>query len=251
MDDSIHLIDRIVVVGHVSGLAAATLVNRDVDDDRTGAHLFQIRFSDNLRCLLAGDQHRADNQVGCLQRVFDVDVVGVKGLDARSEDVVQVLQAVDVDIHDGDVRAHADRNLAGVGADASAADDDDVRLRGSGHAGEQNAGSAVNLLQILGAFLHAQAARNLAHRGKQRQITVLIQRLIGHALDAGGQHRVGQRAVRRQMQVGVDDLPLAEILVLVRKRFLDLDDHLSGLPHLARRFQNGGARLDVIVGHKA
>src|SRR5699024_3462289 len=79
MDDSIHLIDRIVVVGHVGGLTAATLVNRDVDDDRTGAHLFQIRFSDNLRCLLAGDQHRADNQVGCLQRVFDVDVVGVKG----------------------------------------------------------------------------------------------------------------------------------------------------------------------------
>ena len=53
------------------------------------------------------------------------------------------------------------------------------------------------------------------------------------------------------MQIGIDDLTLAEILVFIRKRFFYLDNHFGSFPDLSCGFQNGGSCFDIVFCHKS
>ena len=121
MNDTVHLVDWVVVVGHLGRFTASALVNGNVHNDRTRAHLAQVGTADNLRRLFARNQHSTHHQVRCLQSIFYVDIVGVEGLHSCAKDVVQIFQPMDVDVHDGDVGSHADCDFAGVGTDTAAA----------------------------------------------------------------------------------------------------------------------------------
>ena len=73
---------------------------------------------------------------------------------------------------------------AALRADDATAEDDDLGGRNAGHAAEQDAASAVRLLQVVRADLRRHAAGDFAHRREQRQRAVgRRDRLIG---DAGG-----------------------------------------------------------------
>ena len=77
---------------------------------------------------------------------FEVVGVGVEGVEAAGEDVVELAKAVEVEVYEGDTRAHAESDFGGVGADDAAADDADVAGRDAGDAAEQDAAAAVLLL---------------------------------------------------------------------------------------------------------
>ena len=42
---------------------AATLVNRDIDNDRSWSHCFHHVFGDDDRCLIAGDEYGANDEI--------------------------------------------------------------------------------------------------------------------------------------------------------------------------------------------
>ncbi len=63
------------------------------------------------------------------------------------ENVVQVGQPLEVHVEDRDFSAHADGDLRRGGADDAAADDADAAALHAGHSAEQNAFTAVRLLE--------------------------------------------------------------------------------------------------------
>src|SRR5436190_18273130 len=78
--------------------------------------------------------------------------------------VIEVTQAVEIDVEDGDVRTESCRDLGGVGADHAAAEDGDIRRLDAGNAAEQDAAAIERSFEILGPLLDAHPARDLAHR---------------------------------------------------------------------------------------
>ena len=80
-----------------------------------------------------------------------------------AEHVVELFEALEVDIKDSYVSTHADCDLACVHADGTAAEDNDVCLGCSGNAGKKDTLAAELLLEILGAFLDGETACDLAH----------------------------------------------------------------------------------------
>ena len=117
----------------------------------------------------SGDQDRADDQVGALDRFEDRVPVGIERRDVGRHDVVEVAQAVEVDVEDPDVGAQAGGDLGRVGADDSAAQDGDLGRGDARHAGEQDSAPFLGPLQVLGPFLDAHPAGDLAHRRQERQ----------------------------------------------------------------------------------
>src|SRR3990167_2108556 len=70
---------------------------------------------------------------------------------------------------------------------------------------------AVELLQILGAFLHGHAPGDFGHRRQQRQFARWqLDRLVGDAHRAGSDVRAGELFARGEMEVGEDDLAGAD-----------------------------------------
>ena len=243
--------DGIVVGSHMAGLAAAALIDGDVYKDRAVLHLRQIFFLEKLGCCAAGNQDRADHEVRVLHGALDIAVCGDQGLDVGAEQVVQFLQALEIDVHDGHIGAHADRDPAGVHADCSAAQNDYVCLGGSGNTGKQNALTAEALLQILGSFLDGKTAGDLAHRRQAGERAVFfLHGLIGHCLHLSGKQGVRLGLVRRQVQIGVEDQTIVEETIFLLQRFLDLDHHLDILPDICCQIDHGGTRCHIFFIRK-
>ena len=252
MDNAVLDEDRVVVVGDLGGLAAAALVDRNIDEDSARTHLFQIFLLENLRSGLARDQDAADDEIGILYALFNIRIGGDEGLDTCSKQVIQKGKSLQVDIEDRDVCTHADCNLAGIGTDIAAAEDNDVCLRSSGDTGQKDALAAESLLQVLGTFLDAQTACDLAHRRQKRNAAVTLdQGLIVYTLDLARQQGIGLRFVRCQVQVGVKDQALMEQRILFLQRLLDLDHHLAAVPYLLRRVTHHSASRDILVIREA
>ena len=233
MDDSVHHIDRIVMVGHMGGLTAAALVDDHVYEYGTRPHLLEVFLLHDLRCRCARiHQHAADDEVRFLYCRFHIGIVRYQSLDMEVEDLLELLEPLGIDVKDRDIRSHAECDLRCVHADVAAAEDDDVRLRCARYAAEQDSPSAVLGGQDLRAFLCAQASRDTAHRDQQRQ--ALVRRLHGlicHALYLALDQGVRLRLVCCKVQVGVQDQSFMEQRVLLRERLLDLDHHLGKVPH--------------------
>ncbi len=165
-------------------------------------------------------------------------------------DRVDLAEPGDVPVEDGDVRAHADRDLRGVLAGDAAADDDDIARAGAGDAAEQRAVTAALAHQVVGADLRGEAAGDLGHRGEQRQAAVgQLHRLVGDAGDLVAEEGVGAGLVGGQVQVGEQRQAGAHAVVLLRDRLLDLEHHVGDAPHFVRVWDDGGAGGDVgVVG---
>src|SRR3954452_20299666 len=121
------------------------------------------RIGDQLGRLGAGNQDRADDEIGFLDRVFEIEARRVAGLDAAAVLGVNLAKGVDVQVEDGDASAHALGDGGGVVAGHSAADDDDVGRRYAGDATHQDAAAAVGAHQVVRADLGGEAARDLTH----------------------------------------------------------------------------------------
>src|SRR5699024_10429570 len=136
---------RIVVRGGTAVLEAAALVDGDVDEDRTRLHVRDHLIGDELRRLLAGDEHGADDEVGTGQGLRDLVLVRHLRRDRTGEGLVDLPQARDVDVDALDVRSEAQSHAGGVRAGHTGADDDDIRAFDPGHAGQQDAAAAAGL----------------------------------------------------------------------------------------------------------
>ena len=145
----------------------------------------------SLRRHRAGDQHRADDQVGAAHRVLDVARVRVERLDRAAEHVLEVAHRLGADVEHGDLRAHADGDGRRVAPDDAAAEDDHATATRAGHAAEQHALAAALLLEARRADLHGHAAGDFAHRAEQRERAVVeLDGLVG---DAGHLLRASSR----------------------------------------------------------
>ena len=150
----------------------------------------------------------------------------------------------------GDVGAHSDGDAGGVVARGAAADHHDIGRGDTGHAAHQHAAAALRAHQVVRADLGRQPARDLAHRGQQRQRAVGgLDGLIGDRRGARGQQRVGAGLGGRQMQVGEQRLALAHAAVLGLDRLLDLQQQVGLGPHLFGGVDHLGAgRLEIAIG---
>jgi hypothetical protein len=108
------------------------------------------------------------------------------------------------------------------------------------HAAEEQPLAAGGLAQREGGGLDGQPAGHFAHRREQRQAAALVgDRLVGHRGAARLEQAVRLLGIGREVKVGEEDLPLAQLLPLDRLRLLDLDDQLGAGEHLV------GARNDA------
>ena len=232
--------------GGFRGLEAAALIDGDVHQHRTGTHELQLFARDQLRRRGARDQHRADHQIGVGQTLFD----GVVGRIDRGQlvavDLVEIFQAIQRAVEDGDVRIQAHRHARGVDADHAAADHQHFRRLHAGHAAQQHAGATLRFFQRVRAGLDRHASGHFAHRRQQRQAALAIgDGFIGDRCAAGFDQAFGLRRIGREVKIGVQQLAFAQHRDLDRLRFLDLDDHFGATEDFLRGIDDFGAGLLV------
>ena len=104
----------------------------------------------------------------------------------------------------------------------------------------------MGLLQRGRTRLDGEAARHFRHRREQRQAAAISgYGFIGYRGDAAGDQPLGLLRIGSEMQVGVEDLPLAQLHPFARLRLLDLDDHVGLFKHIAGRCGDPGAGGDI------
>ena len=159
---------------------------------------------------------------------------------------------VDRALEDGHVCAEADGDHRGVVADDSAADHQHSAGGDSGHSAEQQTTAPERLLQEVRAGLGREPAGDLAHRREQRQRAVgCLDGLVRDAGRAARDQRFGQLLARGEMEVGEEDLALAQPRILLGKGLLHLEHQLGGGPDLVDRCHPRADRLEVPVGERA
>ncbi len=206
VDDAVDDVGGVAVGGGVGGLDAAALVDGYVDDDCAFLHFGDHRLGDDLGGGGAGDEDSTDDEVSFADGVLDVVAVGGDGVEAAVEDVVELAEAVEVEVDEGDLGAHAEGDFGGVGADDAAADDADVAGGDAGNSAEEDAAAAVFLFEVGCADLDGHSSGYFAHRGKQRQCAEAVANgLVGDAGDLVLQQRVGEADDGGKVQVGKED----------------------------------------------
>ena len=129
------------------------------------------------------------------------------------------------------VCAESLRHACGVDAGRAAAQHDNFSRQHSRHAAEQHAASTKMFREKIAAHEHAHAPSDLAHRFEQRQTAVHLDCFVSDARRAGLDERVRENFVRRQMQIGEDDLSRTQQRILGRQRLFDLHDQVSLLEY--------------------
>ena len=248
--DVVDDVRGIGVCGGTRGLGASALVDRDVDDDRAGLHLLHHVGGDEFRSARSGDQYGPDDEVGVHDLLLDGVVGRVDGLQHRPELLVQLGQAVQVLVDHGDPGFEAHGHPGGVGTDDTAADHDDLRRGDPRDTAEQLTAATLVHLEAVGTRLDGHASGDLGHRGQQGQAPEVVRDgLVGdrHALAVDEALRLD--GVGRKMQVGEEDLILAQHRRLDRLGLLDLHDHLGALEDLLRGVDDlrAGRFVHVVV----
>ncbi len=149
------------VVDHVGRLGArcrparfetAALVDGHVDHHGPRRHRLQILPTDEGRGLRPRNQDRPDHEVGACQAVEDVVPVAEEGHHIRRHHVVEVTQAVEIDVQQKHIGPEARCHLGPIRTDDPAAEDDD---RGRSDPGRFRSDSALNVrkrTQLLAAL---------------------------------------------------------------------------------------------------
>ena len=251
VDDAVDDVRGVAVGGGMGGLDAAALIDGDVDDDRAFLHFGDHGFGDDLGSGGAGDEDSADDEVGLAGGALDVVAVGGNGEDAAVEDVVELAEAVEVEVDERDLGAHAEGDLGSVGADDASADDADVAGWDAGDSAEEDAAASVLFFKIGCADLDGHAAGDFAHGGEERECASAVANgLVGDAGDLLFEQRVGEVGERREMQIGEEDEALAEVAVFFFDWLFDLDDHVGEPPDVVGGADDLGAGgLVFVVGH--
>ena len=160
--------------------------------------------------------------------------ITVKCVDVRRHHVVQVPQAIEIDIKNSHVGLKSRGNLGRVGPDHASSQNRDVGGSNSGHTAEQNPPSHLWLFQILGTLLDTHAPSDFAHRCQQRQAAALVtKRFVCQTSRSACKHGIGELAAGGKVKVGEQCLTRSDQRVFLRLRFLHLDDQLSSFKHLA------------------
>jgi len=116
------------------------------------------------------------------------------------------------------------------------------------YAAKQRAVTAALAHQVVRANLRGEAARDLRHRGQQRQRPVgELHGLVGDGGDLVVQQGLRAGLVGREVEVGEQHQAGAHPVVLLGDRLLNLQHHVGGAPDLVRVGDDGGARGDVGV----
>ena len=126
-------------------------------------------LGDHHRRPAAGDEHRADHEVGVGDGALDRAAVRRQRHDAAAVDLVDPAQAVEVLVDEHDLGLHAGGDPRRVPADVAGAEHHDLRRAHARRAAQQHAAPAVVALEEVGADLGGQPAGDLAHRRQQRQ----------------------------------------------------------------------------------
>ena len=226
--------------GGLRGFGAAALVNGHVHQHRSRLPVLEHRLGDELGRRRTRNENAADHHVGLGAFILDGALGGIEGLHASAEARHQFFHAVGGLLDDGDISTQAQRHGRRIGAHHAAAKDHHLALGHAGHAAQKNAPAALGLFQAMRAGLHRHAPRHLAHGRQQRQAATGVGHgFIGNAHRAGLDQILGLRRIGRQVQVGVEDLALAQHGALLGLRLLHLHDHLG----LGEDFGSGGNDL--------
>ncbi len=202
----------------------------------------------------AGHQHRTNHGVS------GGDFLGKRlagreaGADAAVKQIVESAQARQGTVKDGDFGAEADSHAGRLRADNSTTDDGDLAGGNARHATKQHATAAIGLLQGRRRGLDGEAAGNLAHGRKQRQMAVRVgDRLIGDGGHARGHQTARLGRIGGKVKIGEEDLSGAELRPFLRLRLLDLDDHVGLGEDPLGGLGDAGAGLDIgrVVGADA
>ena len=98
------------------------------------------------------------------------------------------------------------------------------------------------------ANLGRHAACDLRHGDQQGKSSLRARhRFIGDSRNARGDKLLGLARISGKVQVGEKDLAAFELLALLRKRLLDLDDQLRAIEHLVCAGYDLGAGSRVII----
>ena len=237
---AIDEVDRLGVRGGVRGFEAAALIDGDIHHHRAALHVGDHLAPHQPGRRRAGNQHRADHQVGRLQILADGPRVGSQRDHLAVEDVVEFAQAVEAAVDDGDVRAHADRHLGRVGAHDAAAQDDDIAGATPGTPPSRMPRPPLGASRYCAPTCTLmRPATSLIGVSSGSEPSRLADGLVGDAVDFGVEQLVGEFGQRRQVQIGEQDQTGAEEAVLGRLRFFDFDDQIGALPDLRRAVDDG------------
>ncbi len=244
-------VGRLGVRRRPAGREATALVDGDVDEHGAGVHVLDVLLRDELRRCGAGDQDRADDEVGFRHQLIDGVLGRIDGVNPAAPDIVELPQTRQRAIEDRHVGAEADRHVGRMRAGNTATDDDDPGGLHARHAAEQYTATAVRFLQCKRTRLDRQPAGNFRHRRQERQGSIFRRYcLVGNGRRTGLDQRFRLRRIGSEVQVREQHLVFAQHRALVELRLLDLDDHLGRVEHLLGCPDDFRAGLLVVgIGH--
>ena len=116
---------------------------------------------------------------------------------------------------------------------------------------QQAAAAVVSLERRPGRF-DRKPAGDLAHRSEQGKTAVRVgDRLVSDRRTAGFHQTLRLLRIRRQMQIGEQNLAFPQLRPLGRLRLLDLDDHVGRGEDLRGSVNDGGAGLAIDIVARA
>ena len=217
VDNPFFEVNRIVVRRRPRCLRAAPLVYGHVDKYRAGFHGLEHRPRDQTRGLRAGDEDRADNEVGKGKGQPDVVIVRDHGDDPAEVGVVDQPEFVRRDVEDGHGSAHAEGDAGRLRPDGARAEDDDIRGGHARHAAEQHAAAAERLFEVFGALHRRHPAGDLAHRPQEGQKAFVgFHCFIGYGDHLFPQQTEGEAFGGGKVEIGEEDLAFSQHVDILR-----------------------------------
>ena len=183
--------------------------------------------------LRPGNQHSADDEIGPGQMLANGVGVGVDGVDVGRHRLVDLAQAVEVDVDDHHVGPHPGGDAGRPRAHHAGPEHEHVAGLDPRHPAEQHTPPAVRVLQVVGALLDRELAGDLAHGCEQRQPPAVVgERLVGDRDALAVEAPEGELLIGSEVKVGEDRLAPADHRNFLRLGLLDLDDRVRLRPHL-------------------
>ncbi len=196
-----------------------------------GLHRRHHLLGHDHRRLGTREQHAADHGVRLAHALLEGEPVRHQRDDPALVDLVDEAELVEVLVDHDHLRLHPRRDPRGVRAGHPGTEDEDARRPHARDATEQHAAAARLLLEESSGHVRGHPAGDLAHRREEREAAVdELDRLVGDRLDLPTDQLIRERGVRREVEIGEEDLPFPHRGVLRRDRFLDLQDHVGAAP---------------------
>ena len=160
-DAVVHTERRVGVRRRMRILEAPALVDGDVDEHRARPHPRDELIAHEGRRLRTGHEHRADDEIRSQTGVLDLVRVAHHRPHPPTGCRVDRPQPCGIEIEDGDVGAHSERDTSRVEPRHAAAEHDDIRGAHPRHAAHEHAAPAVRLHERLRADLRGEAPGDL------------------------------------------------------------------------------------------